>query len=42
MQKHDTEEARWKEIFLILFPDVDPDAFPSPCRLFIPHSSLKS
>ncbi|KAK4446473.1 hypothetical protein QBC34DRAFT_304977 [Podospora aff. communis PSN243] len=30
MQKHPTEEARWKEIYLILFPGVDPDAVPTP------------
>jgi DNA-directed RNA polymerase subunit M/transcription elongation factor TFIIS len=28
----ETEEQRWKAMFLILFPDDDEDAIPSPCK----------
>ena len=33
MQRHDTQEDRWREIYLILFPEVDSGKIPSPCKL---------
>ena len=27
-----TEEERWRELYLILFPDTDPATVPSPCK----------
>lgn len=28
-----TEEQRWAEVYMILFPDADADSLPTPCKL---------
>lgn len=30
-----TDEEKWREIYLILFPDDDPSSIPSPCKSFL-------
>lgn len=27
-----TDEDKWREIYMILFPDDDPETIPSPCK----------
>jgi hypothetical protein len=34
------EDDKWQEIYMILFPDVDPQKIPSPCE-YDPMSSVK-
>lgn len=29
----ESEEQKWKDVYLILFPDTDPFALPSPCKM---------
>lgn len=28
-----TDEQRWRDIYMILFPEANPNAVPSPCKL---------
>lgn len=36
-----TEESRWAEVYMVLFPDADAGELPTPCE-FLPPSSLLS
>jgi hypothetical protein len=40
-QKFITEADKWREMYLILFPDTDPEDLPSPCTLFPTSNSLQ-
>lgn len=35
LQGHDTEEAKWRAVYLVIFPDTHEKDIPSPCELLI-------